>query len=243
VICQQCGTENANTNVVCLKCRHTLRSEATKGVITCKNHGNRQATTVCEQCLRPICDECTVIQGKRTLCIEDASVDISSDEEERIEQLAIGDPVVALHAGLTTRIISFVIDAIILLILGGVLASLYWLITGVPPAGLGIGHTNTWQIVLYFVIYALLIFVYSVALTASEGQTFGKQAMQIAVVEKDGTTPSIGTACVRTLSSFISIICLGAGFFAILHDPQKQAWHDRWSNTYVISLDEATERL
>jgi len=243
VICQQCGTDNANTRTVCLKCGRQLRSEEVKGVVTCKNHGNRASFTICEQCLRPICEECTIVVGSRTLCVDDARVDELEGEEERIESLAVGDPAVTLHAGFASRIISVAIDLVVVLVVGFVLAAVFWLVTAAPPVIFNFAHGDVSKPILFWSIFILLILAYFVFFVAAEGQTLGKQAMRIAVVEEDGTTPTITTSFIRTIYAFISLVCVGAGFFAILKDPDKQAWHDRWAKTYVISLDEATERL
>jgi uncharacterized RDD family membrane protein YckC len=175
--------------------------------------------------------------------VEDGRLDLSEDEEDRIEHLSVGDPSIILHAGFATRLISLLIDAVILGIVAILLAAVFWLITGVAPTYVASGRTGSNEFLLFWAIYIVIVFAYSVVLTASEGQTFGKQAMSIAVVEKDGTTPSLSRAFARSIYSIFSMVCLGAGFFAIIRDPAKQAWHDRWANTYVISLDEATERL
>jgi uncharacterized RDD family membrane protein YckC len=243
VTCQQCGTENSNANTLCLKCGKPLRSDRVKGVVTCKNHGNRPSVAICYQCLSPICEECAVERGTRTYCVDDANVDVSVNEEERIEHLAIADPNLILHAGFASRVVSFLIDSVILIFAAALLEAVFWLVSGVPPIDVSFSRLDTAPFLLYSVIYMAIVFAYFVLLVASEGQTFGKQAMRIAVVEKDGTTPSLETASLRCLYSIASLLCFGAGFIAILNDPARQAWHDRWANTYVISLDEATERL
>ncbi len=243
MICQQCGTENANTHLYCLKCGKSLRSDSVKGVVTCKNHGNRAAATICDQCLKPICEECVVIQSSRTLCVEDAAIDLVEAEDDRVENLAIADPSVALHAGFATRLFSGAIDLFVVILAAVLLVSLFWLVSGTAPVGLVRGSSQLGEELLFWAAYLAVVVTYFVLLTASEGQTLGKQAMRITVVLADGTTPSVGTAAVRFVYSLFSCVCLGAGFIAIINNSEKQAWHDAWANTYVISLDEATERL
>jgi uncharacterized RDD family membrane protein YckC len=213
------------------------------GVPTCKNHGNRASTAVCGQCKRPICDECTVVRGRRILCLEDARVDNAIEEEDRIEHLAVADPALVLHAGFASRLFAALIDLVLLVIAAVLLAAVFWLLTGFPPVAIRMYHARPYQFISYWSIFFLITVAYSVVFTAAEGQTLGKQAMRLAVVEEDGTTPSIQAALVRYAGSLVSMLCLGIGFFAVLRDPQKRAWHDHWSGTYVVSLDEATERL
>jgi RDD family len=45
-----------------------------------------------------------------------------------------------------------------------------------------------------------------------------------------------GTALVRALSSLLSLLPLGLGFFWILFDPQRQTWHDKISGSIVVPL-------
>ena len=179
----------------------------------------------------------------RVLCKDDAHVNNAEDEDARIEHLSVGNPDVVLHAGFVSRLISNIIDFSLLVLAALLLASIFWLLTGDLPAGLSTLSVQPLQFILFWGLYIVMVFAYSVLLVASDGQTIGKQATRIAVVQKDGTTPSLGAAAARWLYSLVSMICLGAGFFAIIRDPEKQAWHDHWANTYVITMDEGTERI
>jgi hypothetical protein len=51
-----------------------------------------------------------------------------------------------------------------------------------------------------------------------------------------GLIGDYGTALVRALSSLLSLLPLGLGFFWILFDPQRQAWHDKISGSIVIPV-------
>jgi uncharacterized RDD family membrane protein YckC len=38
----------------------------------------------------------------------------------------------------------------------------------------------------------------------------------------------------RILGALVSVLCFGLGYLAILRDPSRHAWHDRWTDTEVI---------
>jgi hypothetical protein len=67
--------------------------------------------------------------------------------------------------------------------------------------------------------------------------TIGELALGLRVQRFDGTLISgdYGTAAVRALSSLLSLMPLGLGFFWTLFDPARETWHDKITNTQVVS--------
>lgn len=72
----------------------------------------------------------------------------------------------------------------------------------------------------------------------SRGQTLGKMAVKIKVVRKeDGQAPGYLKAFLREIvGKFISSLILALGYFWVIWDKEKQAWHDKIAGTYVIKL-------
>jgi len=66
------------------------------------------------------------------------------------------------------------------------------------------------------------------------GQTPGMRALRLRVIRTDGTYISVGRAFLRNIGLGISLICLGLGVIWIGFDKQKQGWHDKIADTYVI---------
>jgi hypothetical protein len=66
--------------------------------------------------------------------------------------------------------------------------------------------------------------------------TIGEIALGIRVQKSDGSllTGDYGTALVRALSSLLSLLPLGLGFFWMLFDPAGETWHDKITNTRVV---------
>ena len=80
----------------------------------------------------------------------------------------------------------------------------------------------------------LLVGYFSV-LHARSGQTLGKVAMRIHVVDADGGRISIARSVLRTLGYFLSALPFGAGFLLAL-GPAHRALHDRIADTAVLRL-------
>ena len=123
-------------------------------------------------------------------------------------------------AGFIDRFVAVLIDFLILLIPN--------LIFGLVIGGL-VGN------LLSFVLGA----GYAIYFWSSSGQTPGKQMMKLKVVKAEGgaiLTP--GEALVRYIGQIISAIPLLLGYFWVLWDPKREAWHDKIAGTKVIKLEE-----
>jgi uncharacterized RDD family membrane protein YckC len=84
------------------------------------------------------------------------------------------------------------------------------------------------------VISTLLGLAYSVYMIGSRGQTVGMMALSIKVIRTNGGSMDYVQAFVRWLGSIVSGIALGLGFLWIAWDPDKQGWHDKIADTYVV---------
>src|ERR1700741_294733 len=79
--------------------------------------------------------------------------------------------------------------------------------------------------------------LYRFAMYGWRSATIGELALNLRVQRFDGTliTGDYGTAVVRALSSLLSLLPLGLGFFWTLFDPARETWHDKITNTQVVS--------
>ena len=122
------------------------------------------------------------------------------------------------YAGFWIRLVAALVDGVILFVVAIILA----LITG----GL--------SVYVHWLIYIL----YSVLLTGLRGQTLGKQLLGIRVVNQNGEVPGIGRAILReVIGKLVSMIVFYLGYFWVLFDRRKQAWHDKIAGTYVIRVE------
>ena len=109
------------------------------------------------------------------------------------------------------RVIVFVVGSVIGLILGG--------------GGRGLG-----------LLPALAYFTYFEG--TSSGQTVGKRAMNIRVVDfNTGTTIGHGRAAIRWVFRLVSFFVCLLGYLWMLWDKEKQTWHDKVSGAVVVPTD------
>ena len=95
-----------------------------------------------------------------------------------------------------------------------------------------------------FTAFALVIinFSYFVLMTKSRGQTLGKMALGIQVVDSSGNIPSVGTILLREIPcKILSALPLYLGYAWAGWDDKKQAWHDHLSKTFVIKKPKPTD--
>jgi len=72
--------------------------------------------------------------------------------------------------------------------------------------------------------------------------TLGMQTWRLKLVSADGGKPSLAKCIVRSGLGFLSFAALGMGYFWMLFDPQKIAFHDRYSDTRIIRLDKRPKK-
>jgi uncharacterized RDD family membrane protein YckC len=82
----------------------------------------------------------------------------------------------------------------------------------------------------------LLALVYHIGFWSWKGTTVGGIICQLRLTRIDGTPLRFAESLVRGLSGIFSLAVVGLGFFWILRDPERQAWHDRIAGTYVVKV-------
>lgn len=86
-------------------------------------------------------------------------------------------------------------------------------------------------------VFLVVYWLYYWLFTGLRGQTLGKMAVGIKVVDSGGSVPGLGTAALREIpGKIISRIVIFVGFLWIIWDVRKQGWHDKIANTYVIRV-------
>ena len=120
------------------------------------------------------------------------------------------------RSGFWRRFGATFIDGIMLGILTGVLVAI------LKGGGYALG-----------VIVALAYYTYFEG--GPRGQTLGKRALGIRVIDFDGGG-SIGysRAAIRYVTSILSAIVIYIGYLWMLWDREKQCWHDKTSNAVVV---------
>ena len=125
-------------------------------------------------------------------------------------------------AGFWIRTFAYIIDAIGVSIVSGIVASLL---------GAG-GPTGTTSNGLSFLL-GLAYFVYFWSAQGG-GQTLGMRVLNLKVIRTDGSALTMTQGVIRYLGLFLSFICLLIGVIWVAFDADKQGWHDKIAGTYVI---------
>jgi uncharacterized RDD family membrane protein YckC len=169
---------------------------------------------------------------------------------------AYGEAVGAEKAGFWARFAAYIIDAVIV----GLFYVPTWLTLQLGPQRTTSCHVEDGSItgfgdepnalcrvpsggtIAVAVVLALLAFVATVVYFAKleggpRGQTVGKRAIGIRVVDKDtggpiGTGRGVGRYFARILSALLCYL----GYLWMLWDPEKQCWHDKLVNDYVVKV-------
>ncbi|MFA6246684.1 MAG: RDD family protein [Mucilaginibacter sp.] len=96
------------------------------------------------------------------------------------------------------------------------------------------GDVNTYS--LFLLLTFIIVVFYNTVCEASKMQgSIGKRVCGIVVVDADGRRLSFMKAFFRNLGKFVSGTVLGIGYLAILWDDHRQAWHDKFAKTYVLT--------
>jgi uncharacterized RDD family membrane protein YckC len=131
------------------------------------------------------------------------------------------------YGGFWIRLVAYIIDAILLTIVGGVVAS----ILGFSMFESDLEHYDPEVNLISF----LIGWLYFALLESSErGATVGKMAMGLRVVTSDGQRLSFMNATGRYFAKILSAIILLIGFIMIAFTERKRGLHDMIAGTLVI---------
>ena len=131
--------------------------------------------------------------------------------------------------GLLRRLGAMTYDAILLIAVLIMLSYPYVWLTG--------GNKQGFVVHSLYQIYLLAIcFLFYAVQWVRGGQTLGMRTWRLKLVRQDGAPITWAIALKRFIYALLSLLFLGLGFLWILHDPDKLAWHDRWSGTRLIWL-------
>ena len=124
-------------------------------------------------------------------------------------------------AGFWIRFVAIFIDAIIVAIVNSAIGAIL---------NLNTNRRSGLQVLLGLVYY---VYFWS-SNSPWPGQTIGSKLLNIRVIRTDGSDLSLSQALIRYVGFVISAICLLIGLIWAAFDPNKQGWHDKIADTYVI---------
>jgi uncharacterized RDD family membrane protein YckC len=126
--------------------------------------------------------------------------------------------------------------AIDLLLLGSIDVGVWYLTMRL--AGLELSEIRILPIIPFAAFLAVLNGGYLVLFTLAGGQTIGKMATGIKVINADDSAPTdrvpLPQAVVRSVAVLASVLPAGLGFLPGLFSAEKRALHDRIANTRIV---------
>jgi uncharacterized RDD family membrane protein YckC len=209
-----------------------------KGKIACIVHANREATTSCGVCGHRLCAACAVNVNGIDYCETCAPASVVRHEfDQDYEQIPVLDAANASAATFSQRLMAFLIDLMLFVLIAFVVGIISWALTGKffvasPSAGPA-----------FFILWGVLLvagIIYATIMTSMTGQTFGKQVVGIIVLQPDGQILDWRTAALREIAAVLSAAVFGLGFLWMIWDKNHETWHDKISHTRAFQWEEVT---
>lgn len=129
--------------------------------------------------------------------------------------------------GLLRRLAACLYDALVL--------AAVWMVAGAGWVGASRAAVppGDWLFRAYLFSIAALFF----AGFWRRGETLGMRAWKLRIVAADGRQPGWDRALLRFAAGLLSWAALGLGFWWVLVDRERLAWHDRLSGTRLVLRD------
>lgn len=145
----------------------------------------------------------------------------------------------ATYPSLLRRLAAMVYDTLLLaavtILYGFIVVAINLAIQGAPATGekLQWGHTAP----LVFIGWVASMVGFFCYFWRKAGQTLGMKTWRLQILTTNGQLPSYGQCLQRCLYALISFACLGAGYWIMYADRDRQTLHDRLSGTRTYLLE------
>lgn len=140
--------------------------------------------------------------------------------------------------GFWIRFAAVFVDGIILLIVQGIFGFFVGMGVGMGSIMRG-GIPDEGQMLSGIIAFFVTIFIgmaYHIFFVGWRGQTPGKMALKLKIIQTNGEEMTYGKAFLRWVGYSISGLTLGIGYLMVAFTKQKQGLHDKIAGTYVIRL-------
>jgi len=141
----------------------------------------------------------------------------------------------AAYAGFWIRVVAYVIDSLIVGVIGFAIGFAFGLIAAIanPNALADVQSSNV--NLMSNVVGVLISFGYFAGLWTLNGATFGQRWLGLRVVDANTFEPvRPGQAAIRWLGLVLSFLVLFLGVIWVAFDPRKQGWMDKLAGTAVV---------
>lgn len=148
-----------------------------------------------------------------------------------------------IYAGFWSRAAARIIDVVLILATFNLIyladrlgsEAGMWPASGIEEGDIGDGLSLSNMLrALFYLAFPVFYYVY---LHGSCGQTFGKMALRIKVINEDGSPLGYKKAFFRWLGYFLCDLTFNIGYVWAAFDPRKQGLHDKVCRTLVVRTD------
>ncbi len=129
-------------------------------------------------------------------------------------------------APLARRLLSALIDNLIIAAACALFGFIFWKLTAIRPPRLQIIGFFAGLAVLFWASYQYLLIIYA-------GTTPGLRLVRLELTRFDGSPAGRRLRRWRVLASFLSALSLGMGYGWVFLDEDSLCWHDRITHTYL----------
>jgi len=129
-------------------------------------------------------------------------------------------------APLARRMLSALIDNLIIAAACALFGFIFWKVTAIRPPRVQIIGFFAGLAILFWAAYQYLLVVYA-------GTTPGLRLVRLELTRFDGTAAGRRLRRWRVLASFLSALSLGMGYGWVFLDEDSLCWHDRITHTYL----------
>jgi uncharacterized RDD family membrane protein YckC len=137
-------------------------------------------------------------------------------------------------AGFGARLVAYIVDAIIVGIVIGVIAIILGavIVGGATSNNAGVAGVGSGLLILVVLVVSLGYFPY---FWSRSGATPGMRMLGLKVVrDKDGGPISTGQAVLRLIGYWVSSLVFYLGYIWIFIDKRRRGWHDLIAGTVVV---------
>jgi hypothetical protein len=181
----------------------------------------------------PVIDRPRILEAPEIVPPPPALGGITIEEEQKQEpERRPGIDMPLQSAPLERRLLAVTVDAMIVLLAGGVFAAVYYRVAGRQPAISQILGLTGGMLTLFWIAYQYLLVVYS-------GTTPGLRVMKLQLQRFDGSATNRSLRRWRVLGSVLSAISLGMGYAWQFLDEDGLCWHERITKTYLAPEKQA----
>lgn len=137
-----------------------------------------------------------------------------------------------VYAGFWRRFAAGFIDILILELAAFIITPFFGTLSA-STTSIGFNLSGTPAVIVYG-----LFLLYEIFFVGKFGQTLGKMALKIKIVNiGTNKAPGYTKAFLReVVGKCISTLVIGLGYFWVIWDENKQAWHDKIAETVVIKV-------